>query len=157
MSCGLEAEFFRDDLRQHRADAGADVLHARQDLDRAIAQHAHLAGRIGLHISAQRHQRRCRGRRVHHGATVLIENGVILVLAAECETSLAALADAIVARRAEIPATGSLQQVPADRRHVSDLRARGQLPATSAKRSVALSNQRMARDPGLSELHPQTM
>ena len=47
-----QPELFRDDLREHGADAGADVLHARQDLDRAVAQQAHFAGCVGLHIGA---------------------------------------------------------------------------------------------------------
>ena len=52
MSAGRKREFLGHHLRQHGADAGADVLHARQHLDRAVAQHAHLAGRVGLHVGA---------------------------------------------------------------------------------------------------------
>ena len=47
---GAKPENFGDGLRHDRAGAGADVLHAREHLDRAVAHHAHLAGRIDLHI-----------------------------------------------------------------------------------------------------------
>ena len=82
---------------------------------------------LGIHqhdFGSQRHQCGRRGRRMHHGATVLIKNSVVLVLTAECKAALAAFADAIVLRRTEVPATRSLQQVAAERRHVADLRAR---------------------------------
>ena len=52
ISFGTQTQDFGDGLRQHGADAGADVLHARQHLDRAVAHHAHFAGRVGLHIGA---------------------------------------------------------------------------------------------------------
>ncbi len=43
MSSGCSPSLLGDHLREHRADAGADVLHAREHLDRAVAQDAHLA------------------------------------------------------------------------------------------------------------------
>ena len=49
---GTKPKNLGDGLRHHRADAGADILHARQHLDRAVAHDAHLAGRVGLHIGA---------------------------------------------------------------------------------------------------------
>ena len=42
-----QAEFLRDDLREHRARPGADVLRAAERLDRAVAAHTHFA-RSGL-------------------------------------------------------------------------------------------------------------
>ena len=49
---GRKPQLFGDHLREHGRDAGADVLHARQNLDRSVAQDAHLAGGVQLHVRA---------------------------------------------------------------------------------------------------------
>src|ERR1035437_9866078 len=61
---------------------------------------------------------------MHDGAAVMIEDGVVLVLAAECETGLTALACTVVVRGAQVPAPRPLQQIAAERRHIADLWAR---------------------------------
>ena len=48
----MKSEHFGDDLGQHRADSGSDILHARQNFDRTVAHDANFAGTIGLHIGA---------------------------------------------------------------------------------------------------------
>ena len=48
----LEPEFLRDHLCQDRSDAGAEILHARQDQHRAVALEPHLTGCIGIYVGA---------------------------------------------------------------------------------------------------------
>jgi len=76
------------------------------------------------------------------GAAVLIEDRVVLILAAEREADLAAFAHAMMMRRAEIPAARPLQQIAANRRHVPDLRT-GQLPSSFGQCIVASTHEWM--------------
>ena len=65
---GAKPENFGDGLRQDGSGAGADVLHAREHFDRAVAHHAHLTGRINLHIG---HPQRLRyAKAAFHGTRI---------------------------------------------------------------------------------------
>ena len=65
---GMKSEHFGDGLSQHRANSGADILHAGQHFHRAVAHDAHLAGGVGLHIGAPQ--------RLRHAETALYRPGI---------------------------------------------------------------------------------
>ena len=48
----LKPELLRNHLCQDRADAGAEILHARQDQHRTVALEPHLAGCVGIDVGA---------------------------------------------------------------------------------------------------------
>ena len=104
---GPQAELLGDDLRQHRADAGAEVLHARQHLHRAVAQHAHFAGRVGLHIGAPQ--------RLRHADAALdrpgIGAGLVTPLPADALRADPAL---LAPHRARIDAVAQHQRIEAE-------------------------------------------
>src|ERR1019366_2757989 len=64
----MKPEYFGDDLRQHCANSGPDVLHARQNFDRTVAHDANFAGTIGLYIGAPE--------RLRNSKTPLYRSGV---------------------------------------------------------------------------------
>src|ERR1019366_7682926 len=82
---------------------------------------------------------------MHNGAAAMIEDGVVLVLAAKSEAGLAALARTMVVNRAEVPAPRPLQQIAAECRHVADLRARRGARGVS-QGCVTFLNDRMVRN-----------
>src|SRR5664279_2928951 len=79
---------------------------------------------------------------MNDGASLMIENCMVLVLAIKRETCSAPFARTMVMRRTEVPATRPLQQVSSQCRHMSDLRTRRRADSFS-KRSVALANDRV--------------
>ena len=80
-------------------------------------------------------------------AAVVAEHGVILVFSGERKALLAALAQAVMVARAEIPAARPLQQIAAQGRHLAELRA-GSLAHRFGERRVAHPYQRMISDRG---------
>ena len=88
---------------------------------------ASLAGGIRqLHFGTVRGKRggQCGG--MDDGASLVGENGVVAVVTLKGKAVRAALAQTVMCGGAEIPAAGSLQQVPAEGGAVADLRAGGE-------------------------------
>src|ERR1700679_1920218 len=88
-----------------------------------------------------------RGRRwMHHGASAVVHDRVILILSLERVALIrSAFLAAIEIAGTEIPAPRPLHQVPAKRRHVADLR-RGCMACSIRKCRIAPSYLRMLRN-----------
>src|ERR1019366_9574670 len=84
---------------------------------------------------------------MHHRAAFMIEDGVVAIVAAKCETNLAALARTVMVRGAEIPAARPLQQISAKRRDVADLRT-CRIARNVSQCRIALKNGGMAGEIG---------
>src|ERR1035438_5572683 len=84
-----------------------------------------LCGRSELHAGVQCEQgNRSRGWR-DRGTAAIIHDGVVLVEAGEGVANVLAFAETLEVGGAIVPTLELLQQVPAERRHVSDVRRSG--------------------------------
>jgi hypothetical protein len=137
-----------DDVREHFAwlDGRVAIARAIGREQELVQRHAsRLSFRIGqLDGSAVRDQRCGRRRGMHHRRPRVVEDRVVLILALVND---GAQVNAVIMEQlvAEVPTARALEQVPANRRGVAQLRCRG-MSGGSGKRGVVFDDFRRALD-----------